>query len=617
MCGIVGIWKSPWSDETSHILRSMQQALAHRGPDDEGSWMNDHVAFGHQRLSILDVSSAGHQPMFSPDGRVAVVFNGEIYNFIELRAELKSRYQFTTQTDTEVIIAGYLVWGESFIERLNGMFAIALYDQAIQTCFLFRDRLGEKPLYYAAQEGALLFASELRSLLASGKIERKINPIALAEYVRYQTVSFPFSIIEKVSVVLPGHYLKCTLSSIEDISFWNFPEQRPLMQSREEAQEKVKEHLLRSVEWRMRSDVPFGAFLSGGLDSSVLVALMAEMSEQTIHTFSIGFMEKEWDESPIAKKVADRYNTSHTRIELKGFHFLSELANAVQSMDHPSGDGINSYVVAKATKSYGIKMAMSGLGGDEVFGGYPIFNRMKSTQALRKLIPYSMIPLQWMRSVLSKKWNGVQVDRIMEFLAAREGSNAQFYQSDRVVRSKKSSAALLSSAHSFDFPHDLPWSRWDKKYLYSAISIAEMRTYMSHVLLRDGDQMSMANGLEVRVPFLDHSLIESVLLMPDDWKMGVYPKQLLIDLMGERIPAEVYQRKKQGFAFPWDQWMRGPLASYCEKGLALLNDNDHFRPGVLLHEWKLFLNGNKEIPWNRLWHLVVLGHWIKNNNIDG
>jgi asparagine synthase (glutamine-hydrolysing) len=617
MCGIVGIWKSPWEEQTSQILGRMQQALAHRGPDDAGNWMNDLVALGHQRLSILDVSPTGHQPMFSEDGRVVVVFNGEIYNFIELRAELMSHYQFSTQSDTEVIIAGYLVWGESFIERLNGMFAFALYDQTKETCFLFRDRLGEKPLYYTKQEGALLFASELRAILASGKIERKLNPIALSEYVRYQTVSFPSTIIEKVSALMPGHYLKCTQSCVEDISYWNFPNQHSLIASREESQQKVKQHLLRSVEWRMRSDVPFGAFLSGGLDSSVLVALMAEMSEQPVHTFSIGFEEQEWDESPIAKKVADRYHTSHTRIELRGSHFLGELENAIQSMDHPSGDGINAYVVAKATKSFGIKMAMSGLGGDEVFGGYPIFKRMKSSQNLRRFIPYSIIPLHWVRAILLMKWNGVQVDRIMEFLTAREGSDATFYQADRVVRSTTSTKALLAQDHVFNGYAFLPWSSWDKQHLYSAISIAEMSSYMTHVLLRDGDQMSMANGLEVRVPFLDHSLIEEVLMMPDEWKTGAYPKQLLIDLMGERIPNEVYQRKKQGFAFPWDQWMRGPLANYCEQGLAILNANEYFKPGVLLQEWKLFLAGSKEMPWNRLWHLVVLGHWIKNNQIDG
>jgi asparagine synthase (glutamine-hydrolysing) len=215
------------------------------------------------------------------------------------------------------------------------------------------------------------------------------------------------------------------------------------------------------------------------------------------------------------------------------------------------------------------------------------------------------------------KWNGVQVDRIMEFLTAREGSDATFYQADRVVRSTTSTKALLAQDHVFNGYAFLPWSSWDKQHLYSAISIAEMSSYMTHVLLRDGDQMSMANGLEVRVPFLDHSLIEEVLMMPDEWKTGAYPKQLLIDLMGERIPNEVYQRKKQGFAFPWDQWMRGPLANYCEQGLAILNANEYFKPGVLLQEWKLFLAGSKEMPWNRLWHLVVLGHWIKNNQIDG
>ena len=615
MCGIVGIWSSPWKEDTSAILSRMQGALAHRGPDDAGAWIHDQVAFAHQRLSIVELSEAGHQPMFSADDRVVVVFNGEIYNYIELRNELKPHYSFASNSDTEVIIAGYLVWGETFIERLNGMFAIALYDKVNQTCLLYRDRLGEKPLYYGETEGALLFASEVRALLASQKIERKVNPSALSEYIRYQTVSFPKTIVANIKAIMPGHYLRCSAESIEDIQYWDFPTGTKNEVSREEAQENVEHHLMRSVEWRMRADVPFGAFLSGGLDSSVLVALMAELSDQPIHTFSIGFKEKQWDESAIAKKVAERYQTRHTKIELDGDVFLDELENAIHAMDHPSGDGINSYVVSKVTKNYGIKMAMSGLGGDEVFGGYPIFNRMKESAFWRKMIPAGMFPKALTRAILIKKWNGVQVDKIMEWLEAGVRSNEEFYRADRMVRNTKSIQNILQDSSAMSSLINPYWRDWDDDHLYAAISAAEMRNYMTHVLLRDGDQMSMAHALEVRVPFLDHSLIEAVLTLPDEWKRGQYPKQLLIDIMGDRIPSEVYQRKKQGFAFPWDQWMRGPLADYCYQGLCILNDCESFHSDVLLQEWKLFLSGHPEMPWNRMWHLVVLGHWIKNNEI--
>jgi len=416
--------------------------------------------------------------------------------------------------------------------------------------------------------------------------------------------------------VLPGTYLEVSSSGWNEFRYWDFQDQSTLFGSIDETKRKVKDELYRSVEWRMRADVSFGAFLSGGLDSSVLVSLMSKISDKPIHTFSIGFEEKQWDESDIAKLVSARFQTEHTNVVLNGNVFLDQLENAINALDHPSGDGVNSYVVSKVTRSYGIKMAMSGLGGDEVFGGYPIFERIKKTQKSRNFIPWNWIPNTSAKFLLSKKWNGVQVDRVMHLLATKEMSNSDVFQSDRVVNGNETLSELFLNAETAHYENKLvEWRDNGKEFVYSSISEAEMKGYMSHVLLRDGDQMSMANGLEVRVPFLDHNLIELVMNIPDQFKRGVHPKQLLIDIFKDEVPMEVYNRKKQGFAFPWALWMQHDLRDFCQEGMDSLKQLGVFKNEVLDLWWKQFLSGDKKVPWNRIWHLIVLGHWIKKNEI--
>ncbi len=615
MCGIAGIYSVKPKEELSSIVKKMMEAIAHRGPDDEGLSVHDGVALGHRRLSIIDISPLGHQPMYSDDGKVVVIFNGEIYNYLELKQSLSKFYDFRTQSDTEVIIAAYLHWGEQFVAHLNGMFAIAVYDHALDQLMLYRDRMGEKPLYFYARDKEVLFASEIRSILSSGYVERVLDQDALKEYVMTQTVSFPNTIVKNVQAIMPGSYLKISRMGYEEIRYWDFNREKEKFNSRKEILQKVRDELHRSVEWRMRADVNFGAFLSGGLDSSVIVALMAEISEKTVHTFSIGFEEKQWDESEIAEQVAKKFNTRHTKMVVNGQHFLSEIENAVHALDHPSGDGVNTYVVSKITREHDIKMAMSGLGGDELLGGYPIFDRIYRTRNLRNLLWLPPLPHRWVEKWLALRWNGVQVERISHFLRNENFSDAAMYHSDRVVNGFSSVSQLFHD--NIDKGEERKWMDWGKDRLYSSISEAEMKSYMTHVLLRDSDQMSMANALEIRVPFLDHQLIEVVLSLRDEHKVGTHPKQLLIDLFRDSIPSEVYERKKQGFAFPWRNWMLNEINGYCGEGLKELGARTSLNENILQHWWKAFNAGDKYVPWNKIWHLVVLGHWMKNNEING
>ena len=616
MCGIAGIYSLLLSEEElSNVVQKMTDTIAHRGPDDQGYWIQEGFAVGHRRLSIIDVSDSGHQPMFSADGNVVMVFNGEIYNYLELKQTLSDYFDFRTQSDTEVIIAAYQHWGEQFVPHLNGMFAIALYNRKLDQLLLYRDRIGEKPLYYFRNQNEVIFSSEIRSILSSGCVQRELDQEALQEYVMTQTVSFPKTIVKDVRAMMPGTYLKISRESFEELRYWDFNREREELPSLPEIKKKVRQELYRSVEWRMRADVDFGAFLSGGLDSSVMVALMTEISERRIHTFSIGFEEKQWDESEIAENVARKFSTQHTKLILNSHHFLGEIENAINALDHPSGDGVNTFVVSKVTQQHGIKMALSGLGGDELFGGYPIFTRMHRTRNLRKFLWFPPVPLNWLEKVLSTGWNGVQVDRMVHVLRSANFSNSAMYHADRIVNGVTSLSQLLQER--VERVKEREWKDWGTERLFSSISEAEMKSYMTHVLLRDGDQMSMANALEIRVPFLDYQLIEEVLNLPDHVKMGAHPKQLLIDLFRDTIPSEVYERRKQGFAFPWRNWMLNEINGYCQAGLNELGARTNLDQGVLQQWWKAFNAKDDKVPWNKIWHLVVLGHWMKNNQMNG
>ena len=624
MCGITGIVGLAGLDTPEVIVGHMTDAMAHRGPNAQGWWRGPDLVLGHRRLSIIDISPASDQPFHSTDGHYTIVFNGEIYNYRELRAQLPE-HTFRTGSDTEVLLAAYAKWGIACLERLQGMFAFALWDARSGELHLVRDRLGIKPIYLTQQSGHLLFASELRSLLASGLVPRKVDQAALADHLRYQTVHAPATLVKDVRMLMPGHRLRWKAGAVEEHVWWH-----PVRNTRTEAADlprdvilrEVRDRLGRAVEKRMVSDVPFGAFLSGGIDSSAVVGLMAQASTAPVHTFSVVFDEEKFSEERYARIIAAKFNTKHTSIRLQPDDMLRLLPDALDAMDHPSGDGPNTYVVSKVTKAAGITMALSGLGGDEVFAGYPVFAR---SLALRRR--------NWL-TVLPRPVRGLAGDlfavirpghastKAAQLLRAASFALEETYPLSRVLFTDHELEALRPgqvvppNAVRKQVAHMLHEEGGDRLPFLSQVSLAEMGTYMQNVLLRDTDQMSMAHALEVRVPFLDHDLVEFVLGVNDEQKFPHSPKQLLVESLGDLLPASIVNRPKMGFTLPWAEWMRSDLRSYCSSRLEALGRKELFDARAVDALWNRFLAGDKLVPWGRVWHLVVLSDWLDRHSIE-
>jgi asparagine synthase (glutamine-hydrolysing) len=622
MCGINGIIGVRDTLDASLRISRMNNKLVHRGPDAEGAYVVEGIALGHRRLSIIDTSSAGNQPFHSFDGKQTLVFNGEIYNYRELRNELN--YPFSTGSDTEVLLAAYRQWGMSFLNKLNGMFAFALWDEEQRQLIIARDRLGIKPLYYC-QKGALFaFSSEMRGLLESGLVERKMNTAVIDEYLRYQTVHAPRTILKDVYVLEPGHYILSNDSGLETRKWWGLSENAtPVSEDRKENLVDIFNLLQDSVSLRMRADVPFGAFLSGGIDSSAVVGLMASVSTKPIETFSVTFDEKAFSEASYAELIAKRFNTNHNEIRLTADDFMNDVPHALAAMDHPSGDGPNTYVVSKVTKASGVTMALSGLGGDELFAGYPVFGQATDMLSKRWLTSFPKFLRRLAAEGMKLSQPGIAAAKKAEALMLDYFDLEHFYPLSRQTLTDKQTKSLLaqSTLHANPVKKQLielldPKGPGFKLPYLSQVSVAEITTYMQNVLLRDTDQMSMAHALEVRVPFLDHRLVSYVLSVSDPHKYPHTPKKLLTDALGTLLPREIIDRPKMGFTLPWDIWMRSTMKSYCEEGLQRLKEHPAFNPQGIQTLWEQFENRNPLVSFSRVWALVVLGHWMKNNRIE-
>lgn len=620
MCGITGIARFNQRQLAEERVRVMNRCIAHRGPDAEGLWSNNLCVLGHRRLSIIDTSAQGNQPFHFDQDRLVVIFNGEIYNYLELKNELAAGFSFQTQTDTEVIIAAYLKWGTDCVSHFFGMFAFALFDRDSNQLMIARDRLGVKPLYYAQTSDGLVFASEIRALLSTGLIEKKIGLNELCDYLRYQTVHAPASIIEGVHMLMPGHFMLVSIDGFTIQRYWDATSHRAHISpgvSRSEVLQHIEDLLTSSVELRMRADVPFGAFLSGGIDSSIVVGLMSRISEHRAKTFSITFHEKEFDESPYSELIAHKFKTDHTPIRLRANHFLELIPDALNAMDHPSGDGANTYVVSKVTREAGVKMALSGLGGDEVFAGYDVFKRMMALEQKAWLNLTPKVLRKSAGALLRSIKPSVATDKLALALGSERLDPEHLYPLTRQILFEDDIQRLTNSSRNAENPmrllsstvfnSDLP--------LLSKVSVMEMETYMQNTLLRDADQMSMAHALEIRVPFLDHRLVEYVLGVSDTFKYPHTPKELLTASVGDLIPREIIDRPKMGFTFPWALWMRNELNSFCESQLQALEAVQALNHAEVMTLWKRFMNNDKHITWSRIWPLVVLGHWVKEHDI--
>lgn len=631
MCGINGIIVKENTSNQSFVpaLKKMNKALAHRGPDADGVWNDDVVFLGHRRLSIIDLSDAGNQPLHSSDGRYVIVYNGELYNYKELKFELQRAVQgtserpyiFATNTDTEVIIAAYARWGKDCVSRFNGMFAFALWDKQDKSLFIARDRLGIKPLYYSIADKRLVFSSEIRALLESGEVPRKLSYEGLVDYLRYLTVNAPVTMVEGVKMLMPGHTAVWKDGSFEINKYWNLKENINYSSKDKDYKQictDIRDLFFKSVERRLIADVPFGAFLSGGIDSSIVVAAMSKVSQTQVKTFSVVFDESEFSEAKYANLVAKQYNTEHQEILLRPEDFLADLPNALAAFDHPSGDGTNTYTVSKATKKAGITMALSGLGGDELFCGYETFKR---NYALEKKYWLNLIPRVFRSAggeIYKVKNKSIAADKIAELLAKPSVNFEYAYPISRQVLSDSQISGLLNK---FDLPLNSVYKfvrlmdYTDGKRILTKYSIAEISTYMQNVLLRDTDQMSMASALEVRVPFLDYTLVEYALGVEDKYRYPHTQKKLLTDSLGDLIPKEIIEKPKQGFDIPFKNWMKNELKSFCEENLKHLSELNCFNQHAVTALWNRFLSNDPKITWARIWILVVLGHWIKKNEI--
>ncbi len=591
--------------------------MAHRGPDADGFYIQDEITLGHRRLSIIDLSTAANQPQFDVSGRYALVFNGEMYNYLDVRKKLPE-YPYRTNSDSEVILAAYAKWGPDCLRHFVGMFVFIIWDLQLKELFIARDRMGVKPLYYYLDDDHLVFASEVRAILNSGLVKPQLNRKAVDDFLQFQSVGFPHSIIKDVLQLEAGCYLKASNGSVEIKKYWDITKSRVNFDftHKQEVQGRLLELLQQAVHRRLISDVPLGAFLSGGIDSSAVVALMAQATTKPVNTFNIGFNEQEFDESRYANLIAKKFNTNHTAVTLDSKIFLEELENALDSMDTPTGDGVNTYVVSKKIKQSGLTVALSGVGGDELFAGYPFFNQYYKLRQRKNIWKMSR-PIRSLVASLIPRNGSVKKDRIKQLLHA-DASIEDCYPVFRQILSPRLIKNLTSGNDSINNVVSELGSRHAEIEGFPAlsqVSIAEYLGYTQHTLLKDTDQMAMAVSLEVREPYFDHELVEFVLNIPDQIKNPTYPKSLLVESLGDLIPSEIVHRKKQGFLFPWNIWMKSELRSFCEERINRISERDFINGVALKDRWNTFLKGDPSVRWMEPWLFVILEHWLEKNNV--
>ncbi len=618
MCGIAGIITG---DQKEEVLGRMSDSMAHRGPDNAGFYLDDFVGLAHRRLSILDLSTAANQPFLSEDKRYVLVYNGEVYNSQDLKQQLAG-YPFQTKSDTEVVLASFLKWGVDSFSKFNGMFAFGLWDCLDKTLYIVRDRSGIKPVYYTSGNNCFLFSSEVRAVLASGIIPRKLNADGILEYFQYQTVHAPNTLIQDVKMLEAGHYLKIKADTclVEDFQYAAISDSigdKVNLKPYEQIKEDIYHLLLKSVERRMVSDVPMGAFLSGGIDSSILVGLMSQLSESPVNTFTINFDESAYSEAKYARMVADKFNTNHSEILLKPKDFLNALPSALSAIDHPSGDGPNTWIVSNEVAKQGIKVAFSGLGGDELFAGYAHFKRALIYHKYGYVAKFPNLIKYPLGYILKKARPSIATSKFVEVLMKDHWDLKHTYPIGRRMFLDDELVRLLHVDVKRDRVEEicstLPES---KNRSLSQVTLAEFATYMQHVLLRDTDQMSMAIPIEGRLPFLDNDLIEYVLRVPDAVKNPLTPKKLLVDSVGDLLPSEIVNRPKMGFVLPWDVWMRNDMLEFCNSAIHRLCDRPFIDSSQMQQLWNRFLKGDKSISWSRIWYLIVLEYWLERYDIS-
>ncbi len=625
----------------------MAAAMRHRGPDDEGFLAGDPrapgAALGIRRLSIIDLSG-GHQPVWNESGDVAVVLNGEIYNYRELRERLtRSGHRFATQSDTEALVHAWEEWGEECLGELRGMFAFALLDlrgaNSPPLLFLARDPLGIKPLYYAQTRDGVLFASEVRALLAGG-VERRLSADALTSYLLFGSVSEPVTLVENVFSLPPGHSILLRVpdrrSAPRARPWWSLrqsPAARDPRRPRDlnSAARALRPLLEDAVRAHLIADVPVGLFLSSGFDSSAIAALAAR-EHRGIRSFTLAFPGTNYDEAPLARRVSEFCGTDHAEVPLGGKEMLAHLETALGALDQPTMDGINTYLVSWAAREVGLKAALSGLGGDELFVGYRTFTDVPRLRRLAKIARIAPPLVRRVTAPLAARIAAVFTSADAGRKAASAWRtpdslpDAYFFARalfPPVELGRIAAARYRPSSVAEDGASLLPtWLGWlervagetrDMEQL-EGISWLEMRTYLASTLLRDTDSVSMNRSLEVRVPLLDTPLVEFVATLPDAARRRPgAQKALFAEALGDLLPREILAQPKRTFTLPWEEWLRGPLRARIEESLAEPAPvlAGHLLPEGVRGVWNAFLTGRT--TWSRPWVLYVLNEWCRRH----
>ena len=584
MCGILGRLSNKSIDKSG--FQKTLNLLDHRGPDDNGVYFDNNVAFGHTRLSILDLTNHGHQPMLSENEEYVLVYNGEVYNFEEIKVDLEKKgHQFHSHSDTEVILKGFIEYKEQIVDKLNGMFAFAIYHKTNGDIFLARDRSGIKPLYYFHDGSEFAFSSEIKTLKS---FSSRLNLDAKILFLLLGSVPEPMTIYEDIFMFPAGYYAYFSNGVLKTTKYDEYQYEPKIAKPYQEIVKDVNSLLHESIKRHLISDAPIGTFLSGGLDSSAITAIAAQYKEN-LQTLSLVFEEKDLSEEYYQDLVVDRYHTQHTKYLIDEKLFLDSIDDFIDSFDQPSIDGLNTFFVSKAARESGLKTVLSGVGGDEIFYGYGSFKYAKKLEFLSR-IPYALIKILQQ----SHKYKKLELLQVENDLAV--------YLPTRGVFTPTEIARLLDVDRSYVYKTIA--NLWEVnntshiKTLDDKVSFFELNMYMKNQLLRDTDVFGMANSLEIRVPFLDKELVDYVLKIKPEEKYDAHiNKIILADALKELLPREIYDRPKMGFTLPFEYWFRKNI--------------DKFQIDSIVKEKFL----NKQLHWSRVWALLVLDKFEKSGTL--
>lgn len=625
ICGVVGILEGSDYDRVSVA----KNALRHRGPDGNGQWSytDAKTGFGavvaHTRLSIIDLREISGQPMIDDETGVCIVFNGEIYNFTELRAQLQSEgIDFVTKGDTEVILRGFIAWGDTIVSRMQGMFSFVIYDTRINRAIFGRDGYGIKPLYTAIiRDGkAIAFASEVRALLQSGYAKPHTDNERLRQYLWNGFMPSPQTLLTGVD-----NFPKGCVGSFDSNQmlfktnhFWKNSAKLPSQQRRVSAENAFQQ----SVEKHLIADVPMGVFLSGGVDSSA-VAAMASNASDSIRTLSIGFNEESADETKFAESVSKHIQSEHQTITITGSEMLHDLNDSIAGLDQPSFDGINNWFVSRAAVQSGLKVAIAGTGGDELLGGYTSFRRIPKLMRLSAAMGFATHGAEF--KSLARTLGTYTSRAKVASIPSTRGCPVKLYQLQYALFSDYVIDKLISNTSDTDVSWGLSPERFTElqnqtRHLppLRAISLLESELFLSDRLLRDTDSVSMNHSLEVRVPLVDTTLLDQISMLTDDERyLPIGKKKLLREIAENATSKGFFDRPKRGFEFPFDEWIRGPLHDEIRQ---LFYNSDvcisiGLNPAVVQEIWRIFIARPSSIYWTRIWSLYVLLKWCKDNHI--